>query len=1414
MSSGQGLGAVGGALIGFWTSGFNLLGAAKGAYWGYMAGSIVDPPPGPHTEGPRLNDRVVQTSEEGAPLPTVYGTARLAGNVIWSSGLEEIATTEEQGGGSGGGGATSTTYTYKTDAAVAICAGEITGVRRIWADAKLVYDISETASINSLMASYTKFADIRIYTGTESQLADPLIQATEGAANAPAFRGMAYVVFEDLQLADYGNRLPNFSFEVVKDGDFTQTYLLDSLTISDPWVNVGVGGALYHYDAVERQAYYILPTRDTRVFPGADGARIYSIKINDLDLGAITERELIYSDDWGPGSGISDSFISGGKLDQPGVLNPYIELPTYTGPTTYYAISDGYYYSNNIGGRTKHAILANTIPAIIVFSAPFALNTSTASRAWGCGASTEYVYFGVTRSAGTVRCIIKYTKNGDYIDSYDNASMTSFAVVADDEIYIVVGNNLYVTSDFGVTLVFFADISGYITRSVGNAKWELLKVSEHFVLIHTETISPDTFKLGLFTNKLKKLSSNTEALNTVAGNIISASGLSAAQYDVSALASDVVRGYTLGRPMTGRSALEPLQTAYHFDLSERDGKIYAIKRGAASVITLADDDLGAAETPDGVKVKLTRHNETELPSEIQISYSDIENDHQAGTQYARALTAQVTNIQQISLPLAMTATEAAQLADIILNAARYTGRHTLEFALSYEYARLAPADVVSLPAYGVQWTARIGQVDMGMPGLVQCTASPEIAALYASIVTGGDPAGIGQTIGLTGTTSLTLLDCCMLRDTDTTLGWYAALTGSVDTWPGGAAFKSSDSGATWTLAASATRTQSAKVGSATTVLPNADTRIWDKTSRLNVRLTGDAALSSATETAVLNGANAALVGAHGRWELIQWLTATLEIDGTYTLSDLLRGRKGTEHAAASHAIGDAFVVPEESTMRQIAVSTNELNAARQYKAITTGQLIESVDAVSATYTGERLKPLAPVLFTAAMQPSKNVNLKWQRRDRVARAWASAGNLPQSEDAESYEIDVIIDGAVVRTLTSSTTSLTYTSAEVAADTLGLAETATFNLYQISASLGRGHVAAQSLVLPGYTVTPQISTITLGGTFVVGDHWVSYIQPVQSTQIIYGQRVAISGDTNLSGVASAWVTDIIANLGAKSSTTTVVSVGNVITIIGDYEFILAAYFNNANMSVYTTQTASDIVTGARHVWSFVPLGGGTWGPGSPPAGDIHTISFVNRFSDDAKIIVSAITTSSNNFDGLLYPVLAALQSNLELQSEFSFNMVFETTPGINYGKASYITATAKNNGYAPYVIASSSSNPSKYLSIGSITAGRDAITAPRPQISGARIYQITPTTGSLFTLTLNSTSFTYTTAPGDDQSDIGAGLVTLINAGAEPITAAGAVAGTAYDITLTADVANTAFTLAGTSSAGGTLAIATTQDYALS
>ena len=191
----------GGAILGF-------SGAAIGGMIGSTIGAAVDSwivsslAPAQRIEGARLDNMRITASTEGAVIPRVFGRMRMGGNIIWATDFREETRTSRQGGGKGGGPKVETTeYLYYASFAVALCEGEITGIGRIRADGKPL-DTSGTTW--------------RWYPGSETQEPDAFVAATMGTEATPAYRGTAYVFFEDLPLNGYGNRLPQLSFEVFR----------------------------------------------------------------------------------------------------------------------------------------------------------------------------------------------------------------------------------------------------------------------------------------------------------------------------------------------------------------------------------------------------------------------------------------------------------------------------------------------------------------------------------------------------------------------------------------------------------------------------------------------------------------------------------------------------------------------------------------------------------------------------------------------------------------------------------------------------------------------------------------------------------------------------------------------------------------------------------------------------------------------------------------------------------------------------------------------------------------------------------------------------------------------------------------------------------------------------------------------
>jgi hypothetical protein len=192
------------------------IGGAIGATIGQQIDARIFAPKARH--GPRLGDLAVQSSSYGSQIPKLFGTIRVAGTVIWSTDLQE----QKDKSGGGKGRPKTVTYSYSASFAVALSGAGVKEVRRIWADGKLLR--GEAGDFKSEIGAF------RMHGGDEDQAPDPLIAASEGADGTPAYRGLAYAVFEDLQLADFGNRIPSLSFEVVAEKAASLAVIAEALS--------------------------------------------------------------------------------------------------------------------------------------------------------------------------------------------------------------------------------------------------------------------------------------------------------------------------------------------------------------------------------------------------------------------------------------------------------------------------------------------------------------------------------------------------------------------------------------------------------------------------------------------------------------------------------------------------------------------------------------------------------------------------------------------------------------------------------------------------------------------------------------------------------------------------------------------------------------------------------------------------------------------------------------------------------------------------------------------------------------------------------------------------------------------------------------------------------------------------------
>ena len=230
-------------------------------------------------------------------------------------------------------------------------------------------------------------------------------------------------------------------------------------------------------------------------------------------------------------------------------------------------------------------------------------------------------------------------------------------------------------------------------------------------------------------------------------------------------------------------------------------------------------------------------------------------------------------------------------------------------------------------------------------------------------------------------------------------------------------------------------------------------------------------LESVTDITLLGGANALAVetGA-GQWEIVQAGTAELIAPGRYRLTRLLRGQRGTENAVAGMVASGARVVVLDTAMASLPISEADLGLPWNWRIGPAARPVNDETFVAQAFTpqGAGLRPFSvghvEQPWRIARSPG-DLTIRWTRRSRalVADAWEQV-EVPLAEDMESYDVQILDEAAVKRTLTSTTTSVLYTAAQQITDwgaPLSPGQTLAIRIYQLSNRLGRGDPAAVTL-----------------------------------------------------------------------------------------------------------------------------------------------------------------------------------------------------------------------------------------------------------------------------------------------------------------------------------------------------------------
>jgi hypothetical protein len=1059
-SPGQIVGGIVGAVIGFVGTGFNPAGALYGASVGMAIGGALDPPKGPTIEGPRLNDLTIQSSTYGQFIPRTYGTIGLSGNVFWleNNKIKEVVKKKKSGGKGGGSSTVTKTYSYFATFAVGLCEGPISGVRRIWVGPDLIYD-SGSDDIGTIIASNGASSKFTVYTGTDTQQPDPRIQAEMGVANCPAYRGLAYLVMKDFALAKYGNSVSGaqVKVEVVQSSSSSFGGLFSSLPISSaarsyksaaPYMS---GGILSIY------------TSSTSWVGGVGGlasAIAYSAPDNSIRSisGGFPEAS---AQEYMPAWSTTDEIIQRGNIGDGGSGNSgslYSNGVKFAASSMLKSVGNGQGITRYCRRGKLRLVLATAISGqvntsiVSDVSLGYDQNIIISTPADPDGQMAD-IFIGESYNYALTlsKNVVCYDRNWTKLWSTNVSGIGSLSIGDTDSAVIREASS-------GIVVVRKKSVfyrvteGGYTTLGSVSEAMEASGVLGADHLAWPIWTRLDSTNGNVFNILLENIAIIDPSLSYIVATEAARSALiKPADINTSGLA-DAVKGFKVTATGSIRNAIEPLRGAWPFDVVQSGYQIKATSRGSASVVTIPVGEL-AIDT----QLTESREMDSQLPQNVTVKYIDQVRDYDVNEQRAQRDNTEAVNSLVIDLPVVLSATQGAQVAEKLIRIYSLE-RSDFSFTLPAPYRYLEPGDVITIATSEADFLLRLVSVNHAADGRLECSARPSNASTYASIAPGAQGQIGATTIPLDGPTVSTLIDCPVIDDgLQDSPGFVCSFNGYSNGWPGGILYQTADESQTWTDL-QAIQGQSTSGLASGALLVSAGNLVQVGGS-LTVALVAGT-LESVTEAQMFNGANFAVYGKPGRWEIIRFQNATLVSAGVYTLDTFWRGDKGTEWATGLHVAGDQFILMTDPDLAFVGMPTDTIGQPRNYRAVTAGADIDSAADQAFTYFGVNLETYSGVHPKGARAAS-DLTVSWQRRTRVGGAWRDSVDASLGETLQAYEVDIMQGAVVKRTLASSTQSVLYTSAQQITDFGSNQASVSVNIYQLSSVVGRGYPLGATL-----------------------------------------------------------------------------------------------------------------------------------------------------------------------------------------------------------------------------------------------------------------------------------------------------------------------------------------------------------------
>jgi hypothetical protein len=711
------------------------LGGQIGAAVGGAVGASLT---APDLQGPRLENKRLELGSYGTPIVHTWGSDRVTGVPMWTTGLTE---TESSQGGKGGPSVT--TYSYSASFAVALNTNRVKAIRRLWLSNKLVYDAREGSTAEVQAESQRWRSYWVLYKGDAAQLPDPTMEAIDGVGNVPAYRGTAYLVFTDLPLAEFGNSRPVVEAEIETERDEAEIDPASDVEREPlrvwPW----------KLDSSKRPVHSLNAT----LYSGEDYPVGTSTSFSDIATAqaAAASADGGYSGSLGVNSFKSVNFIGLWRTSANPLLNEepngarleddpqYVYVPAgYTQPerppmrvskdpfvlrlgTSIY----GFIVDDQVGMVTDALVLraengALDYPAsldgfaptpfaqILLSAIPYLLSTAWISYCYNV--RSERVPTHPLKSCVPGNACKTYNGRAELPTDPDWCVSCDGQVTPNRDWVIVEGstakqlcaveyrNGVLYQNALGPVLLpadpNYSDTAYWEAQATAAISAGLMRPDVTFPVVVTTYAESTGGPTRAW--EVGNPATTTLTLADVVQDICLATGkLTAGQVDVTEL-TDTVIGYTRSRRMAARAALEPLMRAYFFAAVESDGKVAFRKIERASTATLTVDDLGVAEgQAEPELLKKQRGQEEELPISVVVAYKSVELDYQPNTQMARRRVGETTQQATAELAVVLTDDHAAQIAQAWLYL-EWVRRNTYTLSTWRKHASVEPTDIIEV----------------------------------------------------------------------------------------------------------------------------------------------------------------------------------------------------------------------------------------------------------------------------------------------------------------------------------------------------------------------------------------------------------------------------------------------------------------------------------------------------------------------------------------------------------------------------------------------------------------------------------------------------------------------------------------------------------------------------------------------